>query len=475
MLALLLCAEQLAGCSSGPRVHGASPPSTLGHRLPEYSSKDGHVLTSTLASEPAKPSQTTGGVRGNTYNATLSLAQVIAAVVLADPRIRVAFADVLRARAELVRARTLDNPSLSLSQTLNPFPSSDFNAKTHQGGPPQFDLEISYSLERLLFGVRGADMKSAGRNLKASLADYANVARTRMLEGIDAYVDVLEAAELARLAREEVEQLERMESITQRRVSLGSVGRVELDRVHIAVIGGKRRALLAAAAVDNARTRLRARLGPAYIATSVDVSGGLDVPENRMPDLTKLIARALTLRPDIRAQEERLRAAQAREQRERRSGLPHVSVGAGYTRQFQERAIGFPNANSWGASVDSTLPLFDRNQAGRMDARADMFEAEATLDALRLETEAEVSEAFRSFEVAGEILETLDPEALSAATSARTAIQEAYALGGRTLLELLDAQQAYREVYREHVIARADYLRALHRLNAAVGEAVIRD
>jgi cobalt-zinc-cadmium efflux system outer membrane protein len=403
--------------------------------------------------------------------AAVGLPQVIEASVLNDPRIRAAFSEVLRARAELLRQSVFDNPNLTVSQTLNPFAGHAFTP-TRQGGPPQLDIGINYSLERLLFGQRRAGKEAANRNLQAELAAYSNVARERVFEAIGAYVDVIESRELSRLAAQEVEQLERLESITARRVTLGSVGQVELNRVHIAVINGRRRALSARVEQGNALTRLRARLGAGYARSNIAVSDSLDLTPREPPAFETLLARALTLRPDLIAQERRRAAALAEQEHQRRLALPRVNVGAGYTRQFQEDSIGFPNANSWGASLQTSLPAFDRNQGGIAAAEADIFEADATIAALQLELSSELEQALRTLAAAQEILASFDADAMRSAESARNTIEEAYGLGGRTLLELLDAQQVYRDVYREHVFARSEYMRAIHRLNAIVGEEV---
>jgi cobalt-zinc-cadmium efflux system outer membrane protein len=403
----------------------------------------------------------------------VGLPQVIEAAVLNDPRIRAAFSEVLRARAELLKQSVFDNPGLTASQTLNPFAGHSFTP-TRQGGPPQLDLGVNYSLERLLFGQRRAGMEAADRKLQAELAAYSEVARGRVFEAIAAYVDVLETRELSLLAGQQVEQLERLESITSRRVTLGSVGQVELNRVHIAVINGRRRALSAQVEKDNALTRLRARLGPPYARQSVEVPDTLDLTPREPPPFEPLLARALALRPDLIAQERRLVAAQAEQKHQERLALPKVNVGAGYTRQFQENTIGFPNASSWGATLQTTLPVFDRNRGGIAAAQADIFQAEATIAALRLEVSSDLEQALRSLSAAEQNLAFFDADAMRSAESARNTIEEAYGLGGRTLLELLDAQQVYREVYREHVFARSEYMRAIHRLNAIVGEEVFK-
>jgi len=405
----------------------------------------------------------------------VGLPQVIRACVLSDPRILAALESVEHARAEHTTASLLPNPSLLVSRTLVPLPGSPFNAETRQGGPPQLDIGLSYSLDTLIFGTRSAAMEATRLGVDVAFAEYADVARQRILEAIHAYYDVLEAREILRLTREEVEQLGRLHSLTERRVQLGGIGTVELDRIRVALSGGRRRLLRAKAKLDNARSRLRASLGRAMGAERADADGTLEIDSPPAPpDLRSAMQLAEEHRPDLLALQRQVVRLRADLTREQRTAWPSLSVSAGYTRQFQKRAIGFPDASSWGAGLEMSLPIFDRNQGNIARAQSAVRQAELLLSAAQIDLRAEVEQAIRDYNVAYQLVSTLDEQALAAASSARQRIEEAYGLGGRTLLEVLDAQAAFREVFREHVEARAELLRALHRVNAVVGTEVLR-
>lgn len=399
----------------------------------------------------------------------LALPQVIRLCVLADPRIQAALESVGQARADYITSGLLPNPSLSVGQTLVPFPGG-----SRVDGPMQFDAELGYSLDTLIFGKRSAAMDAARLGVDVALADYSDVARQRILEAITAYYDVLQARELLRLAREEVEQLERLQTITERRVTLGSVGQIEADRIRVAVIGGRRRLVQAESELDNSRSRLRARLGQARGAERADAAGTLDLTS---PPAPPALAAALTLaedhRPDYLAVRRQATRARADLTREQRAAWPTLDVTAGYSRQFYE-AEGRLGNDFWGAGLEMSLPFFDRNQGNILRAESSIRQTDLLVAAARIDLRAEVEQALRTYRAAHQIVTTVDEQALQAASSARQRVEEAYALGGRTLLEVLDAQAAYREVFREHITARADFLRSLHRLNAVVGTEMIR-
>lgn len=403
----------------------------------------------------------------------IGLPQTIRLSMLVDPRIQAALQSVEQARADYTTAGLLPNPMLRGSQTLNPLPGSPFNARTGQGGPPQFDIGIAYSVDTLIFGKRSAAMEAARLGVDVALAEYSDVARQRVLEAITAYYDVLQSRELLRLAREEVEQIGRLQTITERRLALGSVGQIEAERIRVALIAGRRRLVEAEAEFDNSLSRFRARLGQAHGAERADAAGTLEfaVPQPA-PELASALAVAEEHRPDfvaVRRQTTRVRADLTRE---RRAAWPTLNLAAGYTRQFQQQAIGFPDASSWGAGLEMSLPIFDRNQGNIRRAESSIVQADRLVEAARIDLRAEVVQALRSYRSAYQIVTTV-AQALRGAASTRQRIGEAYSLGGRTLLEVLDAQTSYREVFREYTMARAEFLRSLHRLNAVVGTEMI--
>jgi outer membrane protein, heavy metal efflux system len=363
----------------------------------------------------------------------------------------------------------LPNPSLAVGQSLVPYPGG-----SKADGPMQLDVEVSYSLDTLLFGKRSAAMEAARAGVDVALAEYSDVARQRILAAITAYYDVLQARELLDIAREEVAQLERLETLTERRVALASVGPIELDRIRIAVIGGKRRLVQAEAELDNARSRLRTHLGQARGAKRADAAGTLDLSSPPpLPELPAALALAEANRPDFLAVRRQASRARADLTRERRAAWPTLGVAAGYSRQFYE-AEGRLGNDFWGVGLELSPPLFDRNQGNIARGESSVRQADLMITATRIDLEAEVEQALRSYRAARQSVTTLDQQALDAASRARQRIEEAYGLGGRTLLEVLDAQAAYREVFREHISARADLFRSLHKLNAVVGTEMIR-
>src|SRR6266571_6730917 len=122
-------------------------------------------------------------------------------------------------KADLLTASLPPNPQLSTSGTLLPL-DQPFTVN-RQGGPPQFDIGVSYPIDWFLFGKRAAAIASARLGVDMSAAAFADLVRQRVAGTIAAFYDVLEARALFDLAREDLDNLKRVEAITSKRVALG--------------------------------------------------------------------------------------------------------------------------------------------------------------------------------------------------------------------------------------------------------------
>src|SRR5207237_4100035 len=110
-----------------------------------------------------------------------------------------------------------------------------------------------------------------------------------------------------------------------------------------------------------------------------------------LPEGEEAFRLAVANRPDL--QSTRMKEAQARANVlvEHRKAYPDLAPMFGYTRQYQMKAIGQPDASSWTAAVTMSLPVFNRNQGGRARAASQVaqyqFEYRAALADLRAEVE----------------------------------------------------------------------------------------
>src|SRR5262249_21786710 len=160
---------------------------------------------------------------------------------------------------------------------------------------------------------------------------------------------------------------------------------------------------------------------------------------------------------------------------ENRKAYPQVTPAVGYTHQFQQKAIGFPDADSYLLSLTTSFPFFDRNQGNRAKARSVLTQNSFNLQTGVVDLRAEIEQAVQELRTASRNAGAVAEEQLQLARRVLNSITRAFDAGGVRLIEVLDAQRNYRETYRLYITNRANYWRALYRVNAPLGQQGLSD
>lgn len=433
-------------------AEAASPQEGAPTRAPEKSDQKGETL-------PAPRAATTTGI---------TLDQAVNATLLADPKIRAGLEAINQANADLLTTSLPPNPTLTSDIQLLPL-TRPFTV-TRQGGPPQTDHQISYPIDWFLFGKRAAAMASAATGVRISEADYADLVRTRVADSAVAFFDVAEAKALLDLARQDLENLRRVEAATRKAVEAGGRPAVELNRIRLDVFRSEQTLREAESTLAVTKAKLRALLGRRDTDPAFDVAANLNVPLSAQPlGVEDALTQAEQNRPDIRSLRLQVDKATQDIHTEKTKAYPQVAPLLDYTHQFQQKAIGFPDADSWMMAFTTTLPFFDRNQGNVAKARSVLVQNSYNLEAGRVDLRAEIVQVVQEFQLAYRNATAVATSQLKIATDVRDSITKAYEVGGRSLLEVLDAQRNYRETYRLYISSRANYWRSAYRFSSAIG------
>jgi len=417
-----------------------------------------------LPAQPERPDAAEGN-----HGTRLTLDDVINAVLVSDPKLRAGFEAINQAQADALTASLRPNPTLYTDAQLLPL-TRPFTV-TSQGGPPQQDAQVTYPIDWWLFGKRAAAMAAASHGIKVSEAEFADQIRQRVSDAAAGFYDLLEAKALLALARQDVTTLERTEAATAKAAAAGGRTQIELGRVRLDLARSRQLLRDAETTLVTAKAKLRAMIGRADADPAFDVDGSLDAPLNViLPAKEEGFDLALRNRPDIQAYRWKSTQARASVVTEYRKAYPDVAPMFGYTRQYQRKAIGFPDANSWTAAVTVSLPLFDRNQGNRAKAASVLAQSQYDYQAAVNDLRAEVETAAQEYRSAQANAAEVAADQLRVAREILDAIAAAYQVGGRPLLELFDAQRNYRDTYRAYITSRAHYWRAVFRYRAAIGQ-----
>lgn len=359
--------------------------------------------------------------------------------------------NVEAAEAGILSADTAPNPQLSFSaNSINP--ALGVGGGSWREKRVDSTLRIDQTLER--GGKRALRVKAATAGRDASLGDLADTLRQQMMAVAAAYYDLLAAQEREVVATEAAAlygQTLKAAELRQRAGDLApaDVARIRTDALRAgndasqALLERQRAQLALAGLIGQEAQAIRIKVQAQWPTAAFDGDG----------DLAAALAQ-LEQRPDIRAAQSRIDAAQANRELARASRKRDVSVG------IQAEHYPPDNGNSLGFTV--SVPLFFGN-----DFSGDFAKAEAdygaALDALqrtRGEAAAELQRLAAERTVALDRLLRSRDELLPAAKKSAAAADFAFKNGAMGVMDLLDARRTLRAVELEAASAQADYAKA---------------
>jgi outer membrane protein, heavy metal efflux system len=343
-----------------------------------------------------------------------------------------------------------------------------------------FTLEsagIAVSQEFELGGKR--DARIALATARSHLAEFRarETERQLLLQLQSSFAEGLYLQRLLTLRQELLTMAEQTLDLTRKRLQLGDVAGVDVMQLETEVARRRAAAQEVAGRLRATRAVLTRMLGEPP-TVEVQLEGELGVRES-LPPLDQLtqIAQA---RPDLRAAAAENEAAQRDIDLQRARGVSNLTASLGLTRErtlidgdaFRPRGVveGL-DERSWvvGVSVGIPLPINDTNEGNIQRAQAVAEGTALQQDAQRQRVALEVAQAYYEWLAARDVATTLGSSAVARARQVIDITIQAYQLGYRTLLNVLQARQEYVDLQVQRLEALRSQELALTRLQAAIG------
>lgn len=391
----------------------------------------GTPVTSTPLGPPAPVRLPVSAPRSGPLPTSLTVTQALEEAAARSPAVVAAERDAAAAEARLLQAGYRNNPELSVevenfagTGELKGLKSAEITAAVNQrldlGGRRTARVEVGRAelrVQQLRLAIARADL---ARSVREQFA-RAIAARERLSQAQD---NVAWARELARVAGLLVEA--------------GRDPPLRAVRARSALAQAS--AALEAAEAEElaARSSLAALFG---VSAPVErVSGpALDLTPQPIADQASL---------EVRLADAERAAAEAgvRQQLAERRLDPAVGVGVRHVRESGDFGLV--------AGVSMPLQVFDRNRGNIAAARAVQAAAEARRASTLATTSAQARNAIANVEAAGRRVSALERSAIPEAAEALRLTQRSYEEGRSSLLELLDARNAYTAAQAELTEAR---------------------
>jgi outer membrane protein, heavy metal efflux system len=348
---------------------------------------------------------------------------------------------------------------------LWPNPVLSYSREQTYGGPASSVEDYASLSQSFDFaGRRGLRTDAAGRRVRAA----SHTKRARRLD-IEAelrrrFYEVLLLQSRVAAIREWLERVQALEEIVSRRQAAGDVSgydrlRLESERARV-----RARLDVEEAALARARARLAALLGhdPAS-GDAVEVAGTL-LPPSSSAVGEALVAR-VSERPELRALEETLAAAELDERAAARWWLPELALGGG----FKTVDLGTERVTGFLLMASIPLPIFDRHQGESLRARGRARIARASLALELAELRGEVRGLAIQTGRLAEAATRFRADAIQPSADLVRAAEAAYGGGELGILELMDAYRGGLDAVLQGLELEANARRSHIEFERAIG------
>ncbi|MEM1058736.1 MAG: TolC family protein [Verrucomicrobiota bacterium] len=419
------------------------------------------------AVQPEIPARTVAPERGD----GLTLLQLVQVALTRNPQTRLALAEAREAMADVGIAKSFYYPEVSLTGTLlisderqPEYPGIDDITKFYEAGP---EIDLYYLL--LDFGGRDAYVAMMRELLTAAKFNQNQVMQDVILSVQAAYFQALASETLVLLARTELQS--------------AAINLAAQEQALEAGLGIPTEVLEAASALEGARSDLQAAesaqadaYGNVNVACGAPANAPLKLaPMPTLPDVAGfeqnvdgLIASGLVNRPDLAEQLAVVRAKEDAVRQAESTYWPEVSLEAEwYNRWFRARNnpqfVGPSITESGrgtfvGAAIVIDWELFDgfRRVNEVRAARAEVQQAAAEFDQVKLDVGQQVWQAYFAYLSAGRAL-TFRRAGLVAAESQFELVREGLVSGLADLIDFYQAEVALAQAEADLAQAQADW------------------
>ena len=390
--------------------------------------------------------------------ALVSLDQAIDLALTHNHAIKASRTMIQQNQAQEITANLRPNPTLGFDSQFIPFFSPQDFSGDNVDVTQQFDIGVGYLFER---GHKRQRRLQAARDQTAvTRAQVADTERMLAFNVGQQFVSVLLAESTLQFAEQDLKGFQQTVDISEAQFKSGYISEGDYLKIKLQLLQFQTDVSSARLARAQALVGLRELLGYDAVPADFDVIGDLAYqPLNA--SVEDLQARALRDRPDFRAAELGITAAQSQILLAKANAKVDVNGTYDFTHVSGE--------NTASIFVNFDLPIFSRNQGEIARTKYALTQAQEQELATSDTVMSDVSNAFEAVKSNDEIVRLYTSGYLKQAQDSRDISEYAYKRGAASLLDFLDAERSYRATQLAYRQALASYMTALEQLKEAVG------
>jgi len=365
---------------------------------------------------------------------------------------------IQQGEAEEITANLRPNPVLLGDAQFLPIFNWDQFDSAYVSNSAQFDLGVSYLFER--GKKRQHRLQAAKDQTEVTRSTVADNERTLTFQVASQFISVQLAESALDLAEQNLKSFQDTVNISQARYKAGDISKDDSLKIELQLLQFQMDESQARLAKAQALSDLRQLVGYDSVPADYDVAGDLEY-QPLQAHLEDLQAKALASRPDLRAAQQAVTAANSQYQLQKAIAKVDITGQVNYT-----HISDLSTASFFG---NLQIPIFNRNQGEIARAGFAITQAQEQQKATSDQVLTDVRDAYEGLQSNDEIIRLYRSGYLDQAKEDRDISEYSYRRGAASLLDFLDAERSYRAIQLGYRQELATYTTALEQLREAVG------
>lgn len=360
--------------------------------------------------------------------------------------------------ANVQAAKVFNDPEFSIEYGNN----QDWYMQMGQS----LDLGLSYDLD--LGGVRRARIRTARSEQEIAEASVAAYLSNLRLEAAQAWAEAWKLQQSCLMLEAAVKDMQQIAKGDSIRLSVGDMGSTDATQSKLEAQTLEGELIAMQAEYRNALMALSFMCG----GESVTEINEAQLPRHLFPYKEEEICRlAEANRADLKAaelsqtlSENNLRLVKASRRMEM-----NLSLGYSYNTEVRNEIAPAPKFNGLSVGVAIPLKFSNFNRGERRAAVSQVLQSQKYYESALMQVHMEAAQAYNAYRAANIVLQKYDDTMLRDARNIAESRKVGYQQGESSLIELLAAQQTYRDVMQAYIDACCNQFVCQKQLEFAIG------
>jgi cobalt-zinc-cadmium efflux system outer membrane protein len=390
--------------------------------------------------------------------ARLTLDDAIVLALKHNHSLQAARTTILQNQAQEITANLRPNPVALVDEQYMPFFSPSAFTADYINQSAVYDLGFAYLIER--GKKRQHRLEAAKGQTAVTSATVDDNERTLTFNVASQFISAVLAQADVDLAEKDLASFQQTVDISQASFTAGAMSGGDLLKIKLQLLQFQMDVSAAKLARVQALASLRQLLGYESVPESYEVVGDLEYKPVKLGE-DDLKAMALRQRPDVRAAQLGVTAAQSQFTLSKANGKKDLGV------TFTYNHLGGVNTGSLFFNIQ--MPIFDRNQGEIARTQYAITQSQELSSEQASIALTDVTNSYEALRTDDQVVQLYQSGYLKNAEDSRDISQYAYQHGSASLLDYLDAERSYRVTELTYRQALASYMTSLEQLRQAVG------